>query len=378
MRQRTILPPFVLAFAATCPGASFDITYTGMPPAGQAAFGHAAGVWETILVSPVPIKVQALFIPMGGATLGITFPNGRRDFPGAPINSTWYATALANSIAGVELNPGEDDINIYFDSGADWYFGTDGNTPAGQYDFVSVALHELGHGLGFVGVAKKDGAIGSFGLLELSDFAPLVTSFPWPELDTLPGIFDRSLQAPTLEMLTDLPNPSASLGSFFTCNDLNWNGPNALAASGGAEIRIYAPSTFALGSSCVHLNEATYPVGNANELMTPFIATGHANHWPGPICLGILQDIGWQLSPDASVAGSVAIEPFHAWPDPATTEIHFSPGQVWETIRIIDASGRPVRATVGHGTIDVSTLAPGGYLIEVGGDPRRRVRVMVM
>lgn len=29
------------------------------------------------------------------------------------------------------------------------YFGTDGNTPANQYDFVTVFMHELTHGLGF-------------------------------------------------------------------------------------------------------------------------------------------------------------------------------------------------------------------------------------
>ena len=31
----------------------------------------------------------------------------------------------------------------------DWYFGLDGQPGEDQFDFVSVVLHEVGHGLGF-------------------------------------------------------------------------------------------------------------------------------------------------------------------------------------------------------------------------------------
>jgi len=46
----------------------------------------------------------------------------------------------------------EHDININMNCGFDaWYFGTDANTPAGLIDFVTVVLHEIGHGIGFIG-----------------------------------------------------------------------------------------------------------------------------------------------------------------------------------------------------------------------------------
>lgn len=347
----------------TAQTAQFDITYGPMPPEFITAFDHAAAIWADILVSPVPIKVNVSFFPLGANALGITFPNGRRDFPNAPVANTWYATSLANSIAGTETNPGENDIDIFFSNGPDWYTDTSGTPAANQHDFVSVALHEIGHGLGFVGLAKKVGAEGSFGLLQQSDFGPLTTTFPWPQLDTLPGIFDQFIQAPTLEMLVDVPNPSAPLGSFFTCNNLNWNGAHALAASGGAEVRIYAPGVFALGSSCVHLNESTYPVNNPNELMTPFNSAGDVNHWPGPICLGMLQDIGWTLAPGVGVNEHAATPSLTVFPNPVEGQLHLrtAPDHSNDVVLITDARGQVVLETRAGGSVDVSGLTAGLY-----------------
>ncbi len=155
----------------------------------------------------------------------------------------------------------------------------------------------------------------------MSDFSPLITTFPWPQLDTLPGIFDRYLRAADNSFLLDAGNPSDPLGTLMSSNAVNWGGALGLAASGGSTIRIYSPSAFALGSSCVHLNESTYPSGNPNELMTPFSSAGHANHWPGPICLGMLQDIGWTLAPDVGLEDDPG-RSLHVYPNPASTELH--------------------------------------------------------
>lgn len=359
--------------------ATFTISYFDTPPNAQAAIEHAAAIWGGILVSDVPIKVTVQWLAMGGNALGVTFPNGRKDFASAPVPATWYATALANSIAGTELNPGEDDINVYLNASTNWYYGTDGNTPAGQYDLVSVALHEIGHGIGFVGLAKKVGSEGSFGLLQSSDFAPLITTFPWPQQDTLPGIFDRFLRAPTLELLVDVPNPSVPLGSFLTCNQLRWSGSFGLVGSGGADIRIYSPATFALGSSCVHLNETTYPAGNANELMTPFSSAGHANHWPGPICIGILQDIGWVIAPDVAIDEIPGSEGWTLYPNPASHQLHLSgvPGISGARYEVIDRAGRVVASHAGEPTVDVSSIEPGSYLLRVVSSDRIIQRAFV-
>lgn len=344
-----------------CRAATFTFQHFGTPANAQAAIQHAADIWGDILVSDVPIKVSVSWTPLGSAALGITFPNGRKDFNGAPVAATWYASALANSIAGTELNPGEDDINIYLNSGTNWYYGLDGNTPAAQYDLVSIALHELGHGLGFVGLAKKVGSEGSFGTLQASDFAPLITTFPWPQQDTLPGIFDRFLTSTANGPLVDVANPSTTLGAAFTSNQVHFNGPNATEANGGQTARIYAPATFALGSSCVHFNEATFPVGNENELMTPFSAAGESNHWPGSVCIGVMRDIGWSIAPDVAISER---EPalIEVGPNPCLDLLWVRSHEPLKAARITDLHGRTVIANATGSTVDVTALAPGNYL----------------
>ncbi|MDV7399647.1 hypothetical protein RZS08_49995, partial [Arthrospira platensis SPKY1] len=107
------------------------------------------------------IKVNVLFFPVNGLFLGLTFPNGRKDFPGAPLEATWYASCLANAITGSELNPGEADMDIVMAADVNWYYGTDGQPGPGQFDFVSVLLHEIGHGLGIVSLSDSPAGEGS-------------------------------------------------------------------------------------------------------------------------------------------------------------------------------------------------------------------------
>ncbi len=373
MTTRPLLAALALAALTPATAATFSITHLGTPADAQAAIAHAADIWGGILASPVTIKVRVLWFPLGSAALGVTFPNGRRDFPGAPLASTWYATALANSIAGLELNPGENDMDIYLNSGTNWYAGTDGQPSAGQHDLVTVALHELGHGLGFVGLSKKEAGVGSLGLVEMADFAPLSSSFPWPQLDTLPGVFDIFLADLQDGPLAQLLNPGAQLGDAMTGGQLYFNGPQVQAANGGQGARIYAPSTFALGSSCVHFNESTYPTGNANELMTPFSATGDANHWPGPLGLAVMQDIGWTLEPGVGVPERPMEAELTVWPVPATDLLHLRGAYAQQRAQVLihDATGRLVLRLPWQETIPVGGLRPGTYTVRMADDPGR-------
>ncbi|MDT8382757.1 MAG: hypothetical protein RQ728_10960, partial [Brevefilum sp.] len=44
-----------------------------------------------------------------------------------------------------------------------WYYGTDGKPPLLKKDLVTVAAHEIAHGLGFSGSARYEDGIGSYG-----------------------------------------------------------------------------------------------------------------------------------------------------------------------------------------------------------------------
>ena len=130
----------------------------------QIAYRFAADLWGAVLESDVDINVRAQFTALScDATSGVLGSAGARqifgDFPNA-VAATAYGGALANALAGEDLDPDEDEINSNFNANlgtpgcletSGWYYGLDGNTPAGMINFLDVVMHEIGHGLNFQG-----------------------------------------------------------------------------------------------------------------------------------------------------------------------------------------------------------------------------------
>jgi hypothetical protein len=119
------------------------------------AFQYAASIWGAALDSNVTIRIQAAFNPLAPNVLGSAGAisvsrnfSGVGQFPGAEFGDTWYGAALANKRAGVDLDPGSNDINAQFSSNFDFYLGLD-NKHGAKPDLVTVLLHEFGHGLNF-------------------------------------------------------------------------------------------------------------------------------------------------------------------------------------------------------------------------------------
>ena len=167
---RRISPPRVFSRSAI-QNASIHINYL---PAGatlggdpcyawsnnaKTAFDYAASIWESLLNSIIPIEIDACWTEMTGDILGGASSNWVVN----TSTSTWYQESLANSLAGINVDPGDPDINIKFNRLFSWYYGTDGSTPSDRVDFSSVVLHEIGHGLGFSGSMSVTGTIGSWG-----------------------------------------------------------------------------------------------------------------------------------------------------------------------------------------------------------------------
>jgi len=133
------------------------------------ALNFAAGLWGELLDSPVPIIVRATFSPITNTTnpctetgglIGLAGPMGFvADFTNAPLSHVAYPIALANALAGHDLNINVADIRAQFSSDVDgpfclgdtsWYYGLDGNHGS-DVDLVTLIMHELAHGLGFLG-----------------------------------------------------------------------------------------------------------------------------------------------------------------------------------------------------------------------------------
>ena len=79
--------------------AEFIVNYNGFTPEAEAAFQYAVDIWSTIVVSDVPIRVDATFQPLPPGVLGSAGPT----LVFLNLNQ-WYPSALADAITGRDLS----------------------------------------------------------------------------------------------------------------------------------------------------------------------------------------------------------------------------------------------------------------------------------
>jgi hypothetical protein len=255
-------------------------------PQARAAFQQAVDTWAGLITSPVPIVVNARFTDLGGH--GVLGQAGPTDFAildtdGNAKADTAFPISLANALAGRDLTPTRPDIDAEFSSTEPGvYYGTDGNPPAGQIDFTTVVLHELGHGLGLLGSLTVDtDGHGRWG-----------TASPYP--DVYDRFTVRSAGSVQGKALLSYPNGSTALAGALTSGAVYWDGPLGKAAYRGRPVRLYAPPAWEEASSYSHLSDVDFPAGDPDSLMTPFVQENEVIHDPGPVVLGMFGDMGWQ------------------------------------------------------------------------------------
>lgn len=272
-------PPVRLKSGQVKP-ATILVEYIDFPDEPRLAFQYAVDIWQNLISSPVPIHVKASWVGLSRGVLGSSRPaDFYKNFNSTQIWDSHYPVALAEKMLGAEINqPGDFEIIAQFNKDfVNWYFGTDGNTPTDQYDFVSVVLHELAHGLGFTGNFYSLRGSGGYS----------------SQVDNLPAAFDEFIVNENGDKLvnTDLfPNPSKALNQNLISDALEFN----TKLANGYLPKLYAPVTWNAGSSIYHLDESTYGEGDANSLMTPYSGLGEAIHDPGPYTLDILYETGWK------------------------------------------------------------------------------------
>ena len=270
----------------------FNVTLWNFTPEAESAFYYALGLVAPYLNLNQDIRLQAIYgLPILGGTLGICIPNSDRDFSILAEDLVWYPASLANAISGNDLQPNELDFNMFIWN-ANWYTGTDGNCGANQYDLVTVVLHELMHGLGFISLMSVEGALGKYNDPDSSNF--YFTTFPRPDFNELPGIYDQHLNYNGRYLIdtTEFSNFSIALRQAITSDSIFFSGPMTNAFLNGDQARVYAPLNYQDGSSIHHLDESTYPAGSTLSLMTPFVGLSEVNHSVDSLCLSVLNNTG--------------------------------------------------------------------------------------
>lgn len=199
----------------------------------RAAFERALEIWSAELDSSVSIRVSASFSASAalhcdeqGAVLGSANPlSALRGFSGAPRADHFYPSALADRLAGRDLEPGTPDIIAQFNPRIDdddclpgftWDYAL-GET-AGRTSFLNTALHELAHGLGFTNLVDAE------------------TGSPSPGF----GPFDGLLYDADLGRYWDRMNSDERAASARNARGLLWMG-SAVAADASSVLALGAP-----------------------------------------------------------------------------------------------------------------------------------------
>jgi len=261
---------------------NFIVNFNTVPTVARGAVQAAIDVWSENFSSTVPVNVNVSWgrASSYGILAAASAKNNFANFPNAPDKTLYYAAALANALAGKDIDPTNPELEITITSDAPWYYGTDGKCPPKSYDLESVILHEMGHGLGFISGNYYDQYSG-YGRIDQ------------------PTPFDAYAQLPDGRRLADMPSPSIETGKALT-SPLYWSGENAIKANNGIKPPLYAPSIYEPGSSISHLDERTFSQSGANSVMTPNLDSGEVFHLPGSLLLAMIDDM--RVKPPAGIA----------------------------------------------------------------------------
>lgn len=275
------------AVRASAAAVEFAVVYTDPPETGfldpalggarQAALVAALAAWSRVLVGSVPVTVEARFLETESAdTLAAAAPT---DF--VALDDLLVPFALASQRTLTPANPGGADISIEFNPQIAWDYVPDGVAEPGGVSFVYTAIHEIGHGLGF-----------------LDSFDPETGALA----NGLPTPFDVYLNRGIAPGNLLLGRGAELVRQDLVSADLWFGGPNAVQASLVSirplpMIRLYAPAPYEQGSSVSHLDQETY-ADVLTGLMVPS-DFGPDFAYVDSLALAIMADLGYVTDPTA-------------------------------------------------------------------------------
>ena len=259
-------------------------------------FERAAEILSESLNILAPVKVGVQFNPLecqsNYALFGFAGPQAIEY-----VLETQSATphALFNQLSGNDADPSSIEITARFNSNIDnndnclentnWYYGFDAPSD-NDVSLLTVVLHEVAHGMGFLSFIPSDGGMGAW----------------WNDgYNNLTELFDpfsrQLMNAETGEFLIN-QNETDRENTLISVDNLVWNGDyvnskanNYSQGVNNGRVQIHAPSSYDDGSSTSHFDIALSP----NELMEPYY-TDFENDLG--LALEALLDIGWSPNPD--------------------------------------------------------------------------------
>jgi len=225
------------------PGLGFNDPTPATPVGGNAgttvgeqrliAYRKALELWGKTLAGDVTVVVRGSFAALNCTAGGGTLAQAGAlqiwsNFPNAPLAGHWYGAALANNIAGQDLDGSSeqagDEIQAFFNrnvgqpnciAGPGWYYGLDSNPPTGAIDFLDTFMHEVAHGLGFQNFANEvnGGLIAGLPDVYMANTLDLTLGKTWND----PSFY---------------PFPANIVASSIRNGQIVWSGPQVSANAG--------------------------------------------------------------------------------------------------------------------------------------------------
>lgn len=263
-------------FLLTIRCAQFNAVYGGGAPSIliQSAIETAFLNLQTFIALTTDVNIYIEWQPLGAGTIAESSAN---DFCSHPDSTNYPYVIIPSALYGQLVGHGACPLSSFNIHGTilvntvqnkPFFYGISGNPSNNQLDFITVIMHEVMHILGMQSVMDSGGN---------EAFAPYGLFYDWwifygTKITGWPTTFHSPVSIPSIS------NPNVLIGG-----NLFFNGtfPNSY-------FKVYAPSTFAPGSSISHTD--------ANGLMSYSLSGGEYWYVLDANLFGMMQTFGYTMT----------------------------------------------------------------------------------